>query len=387
MDSSTRWTAIAVVMGLCVAYGIWGGRPPVAPPPQPVSETQPARVDVVPPAPVEPEKAAEPPPAHAQPQPKSALKITPGSIEFGEVKVTEKKSAAVLVENTGKEPVTIEDLKGSCGCLKVEMPEKTIAPGASQPLNITFTGMAGRRPEKYMVTLTTSEAGRPRLPLPVHGKVNQIFIVEPMTLYFESVPKGQSKTLEATVTRLDGKPFVLKNVNAEPKKFSFKWSAVPGTNDSVYKIQATAFGLQAGAFTEGAAVVTDHPDLPVIPLHLSVRVLGDVSSASQVLTSSVKTDGTVEPFETIIKRHTPGPLQIQGVADSEKRPLSFNIVRIDDGSCRLSITLSGTFPNQPPLGEFVIRTNVEDAPMHLPYRVVRKGAVLITDPNLKTKTP
>jgi len=387
MESSTRWTLIAIVTGLCTAYAIWGVRTPV-----------PAAPTVVTPesAPLAPKKKD---PAHPlnvknelptkaqEPDVKSALKVTPENIEFGEIKVTEQKTATVLVENTGAAPITIEELKGSCGCLKIEMLEKTIEPGKSQPINLSFTGQSGRRPETYQITLTTSEAGKPKVKIPVHGKVIQIFLVEPPTLYFEAVPKGQSKTLESTITRVDGKAFELKDITAGQKEFSFKWSAVTGSNNSAYKIQATATGIKAGAFTEGAAVVTDHPVIPVMPLHLSARVTGDVTSNTPVLTSATLADGTVEIFETTITRHSPGPLVIQGVQESGQLPLHFTLTRVDDSSCKLNIKISGAFPNQAPLGEFVIRTNVEEEPLHIPYRVLRKGAVHMTDPKMRVPKP
>lgn len=376
MDGSTRWIGIAAVLGLCAAYALWGGRTAVAPqpaPPLPVAEHAPKI------APKTAPKTVAVTPETLPAAPVSVLKIMPGSVDFGEVKVIESKTVRVLIENPGALAVTIEDLKGSCGCLKLDMPEKKIESGKSAALTLTFTGQSGKRPEAYTVTLITNEDGRPRVTLPVKGKVIQTFIVEPMTLYFEDAAKGVPKTQEATITRVDGKPFVIKAVSAQHKELSFKWEPVAGSNASAYKIYATLTGIEPGSFTEGAAILTDHPTVPAMPLHIGARITGDVVSATQVLTAMQGADTRVSPFETVIKRITPGALVIKGIEDSEKRPLEFTQVRIDDASIRVTFTLTSEYPDKTPFGDFIVHNNVEAQPLRVPYRVVRRGAQMITN--------
>lgn len=370
MDSSTRWIGIAAVLGLCTAYALWGGRAPA-----PIPEAAP----LAPVAPTisnkEPEKVTTPR-VLTYTSPKSALKIAPDNVDFGEVKVTERKDVTVQVENPGTTAVKVEDVKGSCGCLKVDMPERTIEPGKSVTLSLGFTGQSGKRPESYTVSLTTNEEGRPKIVLPVKGKVIQTFIVDPMTMYFEDAAKGVAKVQEATITRVDGKPFVIKAVTAQHKELSFKWEPIAGSNASAYKIFVTLTGIEPCSFTEGAAILTDHPTVPAMPLHIGARVTGDVVSTTQVLTAIMGADTHVAPFETVIKRVTPGALVIKGIEESEKRPIEVTQTRIDDGSCRVTITLTGEFKDKTPFGDFVIHSNVEDQPLRVPYRVIRRGATL-----------
>ena len=380
MDGSTRWIAIAAVLGLCVAYALWGGR----------AATQPAPDITAPIAPDPKNKIIDPnaPPTVTPPlaAPTSALKMTPETVDFGDVKVTEHKEVVVQVMNSGKELIKIDDVKGSCGCLKVDMPDRSIEPGKSATLKLGFTGQSGKRPESYSVSVITNEEGRPKVILPVKGKVIQTFIVDPVTLYFEDGAKGVAKTQETVITRVDGKPFNIKAVSAQHKELSFKWEPVAGSNASAYKIFVTLTGIEPCSFTEGAAILTDHPTVPAMPIHIGARVTGDVVSTTQVLTAVQGMDTRVAPFETVIKRVTPGPLEIKSIEESDKRPIEVTQTRIDESSIRVKVTLTSEFPDKTPFGDFVIYSNVEAQPLRVPYRVVRRGAQIINSPGAPPET-
>jgi hypothetical protein len=349
---------------------MWGGRNPVtATPITPLVQPDP-----------ESQKAAQAPPPPTAP---TAVKINPDNIDFGEVKVGQSKEQTVQIENTGAQLMNILEVRGTCGCLKLEMPEKKIEPGKSQPLKLTFVGQSGRRQENYTVTVVTDEPAKPASGFLVKGKVIQVFFLEPQTLYYEFVAKGRAKTLETTLTRCDGKPFEIKNISAVHPEFSFTWAPVEGKNKSVYKIQGTVRGEKPGIVTEGAAVLTDHPEVPALALYVSARITGDVVSLTPQLIATRGSDGVVEPFSTVIKRLTPGRIQIESVTESHlaspgpaMHQVEFESQPIDDVQCTLIIRLKGTSFEQPPQGEFVIKTNVEETPLRVPYRAVQRGPLI-----------
>ncbi|MCY3022174.1 MAG: DUF1573 domain-containing protein [Planctomycetota bacterium] len=366
-------------MGLCTAYVLWGGAalpppapaPPVEPPARP--QTNPGQNINTAPAPAPAAKPVIPT------GPPSALKIVPADVDFGEVLVNESREKVTLIENPTAQDITITTIRGNCACLKMDQPPKKIPAGKTEEFKITFIGQSGRRPESYVVTMTTDEPENLHATMVVRGKVKQVFFVEPQTLYFDQVAKNQSKTMEATIKHAEGKPFTVKSVSASNKEFTFKWEPLP--DGSGYKILATVLSARTGAITEGAAILTDHPVVPVMPLHVSVRVTGDVVSNTLVLTAKQDADHRVGAFQTGLKRLTPGRLVVEKVTEDKGTALEYNVERIDDSNAKLTIQFKDVFARDQPFGEFVVQTNAEAQPLRIPFRVIRPGPRTIADPN------
>ena len=266
MDNSSRWIAIAAILGLCSAYALKGG-PPATRDLPPVLQKTPGR----------------PPALPATPVVKSALKLEPASLDFGDVLVGQTVDKEVAVENPTDKPIAVTDVRVNCGCVKAEMPPYPIAPGTSGALRVRFTGYVGKRPATYTVTLHTDEPERAQAALPVAGTTKQVFLVEPQTLIFDNVPLGHPKTLRVTVKQAEGQPFLIRTVAATHEEFSFKWAPLP---EGGYQILATAQGLKLGPqILEEVAVVTDHPIVPAVFLKVAARITREVVSRSMLLTA------------------------------------------------------------------------------------------------------
>jgi hypothetical protein len=72
-------------------------------------------------------------------QAETVLRYSPETLDLGEMTVGQPKSGTLTVTNAGAAPITIESMKGGCGCTKVSDPPKApIAPGASFSVEITL---------------------------------------------------------------------------------------------------------------------------------------------------------------------------------------------------------------------------------------------------------
>jgi len=60
------------------------------------------------------------------------------NLELGKVKANEVKELSFTFTNTGDQPVTILEAKGSCGCTVVDFPKGEIKPGASATIKANF---------------------------------------------------------------------------------------------------------------------------------------------------------------------------------------------------------------------------------------------------------
>lgn len=74
--------------------------------------------------------------------------------DFGDVSSESSSSTEFIVTNTGDKPLIIEKVSASCGCTTPKKPEKPIAPGASDIIEVTFKPKPGQKNEiKKTVTV------------------------------------------------------------------------------------------------------------------------------------------------------------------------------------------------------------------------------------------
>ena len=82
------------------------------------------------------------------------------TFDFGTVTEGEKVKHTFKFKNTGKEPLIINDAKGSCGCTVPKWPRTPIAPGASGDIVVEFNSdkKTGKRNQQVTITANTEPA-------------------------------------------------------------------------------------------------------------------------------------------------------------------------------------------------------------------------------------
>lgn len=76
---------------------------------------------------------------------------------FGKLKEDTDNKVSYTVTNTGKNPLIIEKVDVSCGCTTARKPEKPIAPGKSDVIEVVFHPKPGQLGEqKKTVTVTAN---------------------------------------------------------------------------------------------------------------------------------------------------------------------------------------------------------------------------------------
>lgn len=79
------------------------------------------------------------------------------TIDFGLIKEDSENNASFIVTNTGENPLIIKKVDVSCGCTTAKKPEKPIAPGKSDKIEIVFHPKVGQLDEqKKTVTISAN---------------------------------------------------------------------------------------------------------------------------------------------------------------------------------------------------------------------------------------
>ncbi len=78
---------------------------------------------------------------------------------FGDVKAEVENKTTFKVTNTGDKPLIISDVSATCGCTTPKKPEKPIAPGQSDEIQVVFKSNPGQEGEqRKTVTVTANTA-------------------------------------------------------------------------------------------------------------------------------------------------------------------------------------------------------------------------------------
>ncbi|MBL7942801.1 MAG: DUF1573 domain-containing protein [Flavobacteriales bacterium] len=76
--------------------------------------------------------------------------------DFGTMKEGDRVEYSFKFTNTGKEPLIIEDAKGSCGCTVPVWPKDPILPGKSDEIRVSFNSANKQGAQSKQVTITAN---------------------------------------------------------------------------------------------------------------------------------------------------------------------------------------------------------------------------------------
>jgi hypothetical protein len=89
--------------------------------------------------------------------PLTSIKFTQEVHSFGTVQEESENMYSFTFTNTGKEPLIIQDAKGSCGCTVPNYPKQPIMPGKTGTIDVKFTPYKGQiGPAEKTVTVTAN---------------------------------------------------------------------------------------------------------------------------------------------------------------------------------------------------------------------------------------
>ena len=123
---------------------------------------------------------------------------------FGSVIQGAKKKQTMELRNFGTKPLIIGFAKVTCGCLKIELKTKTVAPGESAELVVYLdtTAQVGRI--KKFVIIKTNSTFESQVFIPVFGEIKPVYRKESLNLEIGAVTRKQNAVKEMKIFALKG---------------------------------------------------------------------------------------------------------------------------------------------------------------------------------------
>ncbi len=132
------------------------------------------------------------------------MELDEETFDFGTIKQGEKVTHEFIFNNKGDSDLVITDVKTSCGCTAAVTSSKTLAPGDSGTLKVTFDSKGRSGPQTKTATIVTNDSENPRAVIRMTGKVDPgsqpLIKILPSTLDIGVVEPGGSISNEVTIT-------------------------------------------------------------------------------------------------------------------------------------------------------------------------------------------
>lgn len=196
-----------------------------------------------------------------------AVRCAPETLDMGELTVGQPKTVPFTVRNAGPEPMTVESVKGGCGCTTVSAPPKgPIAPGESFTVQVTVD--PGKKGGVDLVKpLYVAYAGGRVESVQIKGRVKAVALVTPTVI--ESTD-AESATRRISIESASGERFRVTGIAPAGILAAHPADAVAARVDLAFDRAA----WERSGRPSSVAVSTDLPGAPevVVPIRSAQAV-------------------------------------------------------------------------------------------------------------------
>lgn len=353
MNESVRWRIFFFAIGFCAAYAMWGASP---------------SRDVV----LMPLETKSVDPATGRPsQTKiSDLKFELDSIDMGEVLVGQTMARTLKLSNPTDAPITILEARGSCGCISIKLPNKTVPDRGAVDITVQYLALANAKATDYGVSLDTNEGVNVKAALKVRASALAIFKTDPPVLLFNVQPGDTELKQSVRMTRSDKEAFNIKGFNTRNPRLKVSWERDPAAAVPTQIVTVALDLRQFAVGTETIVLVTDHPRHALYELRMSLSGRTSVGSLSTVVLGQWQEGGKRLVFKAPIQRFTPGELEISGVKDSSGLSVKHTLTRRSPQTIDVMVEAEDPagFARNRAEGQFEIQTNVMTEALQVNYQ-------------------
>jgi len=235
--------------------------------------------------------------------------------DFGPVPRGARVKHDFVLVNHLSEPVTILGLRPSCGCTSGRANASEVGPGQSAVIEAQMDtrNFVGVKSTVLYVSLMTAGGREAETGLGVSSTILSDIVLNPGTIDFGAVLRGQSPSQTLTIDRINLEGWRVyrmvsgsRVLNAQLVETSRKGGAVSYTLTVSLKPDAPA-----GPVRDEIRILSNDPETPSIPVMVTAWIRGELTAAPSVLSlGQVHSTSGVEGRFVIRGAH---PFAIQGI--------------------------------------------------------------------------
>jgi len=221
--------------------------------------------------------------------------------DFGEVEAGDEIEHTFVFENTGDDPLSIEEVLTGCGCTGALVTESEVPPGGTGEVKATFHTKGFQGVVKKGLTVECNDPENSLARLTIGGNVVSEVTVEPRYLDWGVIRPGDSpRPKKLSIRFLKGRGLRLEKIQSEsPVVVLTKKSE--DENRAVYSV-ALAKNLPAGRFTGRITVRSNSERVPEVHVPFQGQVQGNVKVAPHILSLGRITPGKALTRHLIVSK-------------------------------------------------------------------------------------
>lgn len=272
--------------------------------------------------------------------------------DTGEILDSEPYELNYLFRNTGQGPLTITQVKTSCGCTVPELEKKTYMPGESGEMKVTFDPSGKSGAMSRNITVFTDSQRTPSETLIVRTLVKPVVVMEPRVLPFDSIEKGQTATKEFKIYGRTDDFKVTRATVDRPGVFDIEVEDKGEVDYHNEKLRLSVIRVtvrpdaRPGSETAEVTVRTNDERRPIFSLSVVARVLGDLKINPVRVTMGRMTVGDEFEREIRITSKSGKAFEIKGVGlNTIALDTKYEFKPTDETKTEWVVTLTGKVAN------------------------------------------
>ncbi len=195
-----------------------------------------------------------------------------------------------MMTNKTAESVTILDVRASCGCTTGKPSSTTVAPGQTASIEATMDtrNFVGRKATKLTISFLTASGKSAEVQLAVVSNILPDIVLNPGTVDFGSIAKGQSAKVVMTIERVNAPNWKFERMSASPalmKTIDARLDEIErDASRTAYRLTVTLKPTtSAGLLRDEIRIMTNDPSSPSVPVLVTAQVQGTLTASPAML--------------------------------------------------------------------------------------------------------
>lgn len=170
-------------------------------------------------------------------------------------KLNEKSVEAVFeFKNGGNDPVTINEIKTSCGCTTAQLSKREYQPGEVGEVKVLFNLGARTGFQKKYINIKTNDSSVPEVKLTMKVDIPQVLKISPAFVYWKAGQQPDEKRIKLTVVQ--DVPVHLTYVTATDENFTTKLETIKEGKEYEIVIKPLQVNVPV---SKRISITTDYP--------------------------------------------------------------------------------------------------------------------------------
>jgi hypothetical protein len=259
--------------------------------------------------------------------------------DFGTVPRGVKVKHNFLLINRLAEPVTILNMRPSCGCTSGRTSTPLVPPGQTAVIEAEMDtrNFVGLKSTILYVTLMTASGREGEARLAVTSHILSDIVMNPGSIDFGMVARGQSPTQVLTIDRINAPGWKFVRMVSSSKVINAQLAQTGRTDTSASYALTVSLkpDAPAGPIRDEIRLISNDAETASVPLMVTAWVRGDLTAAPSVLTFGQIHSAAGASGRFIVRSSRPFTiLAIEGAGDGfsisppEAKPQSAHIVTV-----------------------------------------------------------